>query len=390
MEILTTGQRIASRRKLANLSQEYISAELGVSRQAVSKWESDAGLPDIDNLIALSKLFGVSVGWLLGAEQNPSFDPSTGLSEAQLKMVEQIVVQNKPKIRWGWIVTMFALCILSMVLLSFFFQGKLVALSKENTAAQAQISALESGNQALMAQLDGVNAALHQQSIEDALLQNAHIQAFLSDDMQTVSISFYLVPKLFPENAQGYLSVMDAQGSLQTLKCPPMGQWYFCHMELPVANGYRFAFLLATPDGFREQDLTDLAFISHFLDLEDATRYHPDSSAQLRTHWNKEDTLYTFRQPIASPCVGFADGYVGYESVDAVLYLNGAVIHRESLKEALQEQNGPHMVSDAPFLPEIQATLPPLTPGDTLTLEIHVQSYGGQLLTSLLETLEVT
>lgn len=390
MQAFTTGQRIATRRKLANLSQEQLSENLGVSRQAISKWESDAGLPDIDNLIALSKLFGVSVGWLLGTEQDPNFDPSTGLSDAQLKMVEKIIAENKPTRRLGWITGMFALCILAVGLLGIFFHGRLTALSQDNAEAQAQISALESGNQALMAQLDGVSAALHQKDSEDALLQNAYIQAYLSDDMQTVTLSFYLVPKLFPENAQGYLSVIDSQGVLQTQKCPPMGLWYFCRMELPVANGYRYAFLLATEDGFREQDLADVGFISHFLDLEEATRYHPDSSAQLRTHWNKDDTLYTFTQPVASPCVGFADGFVGYASVEAVLYLNGTVIHRESLKESLQAQNGPHMVSDAPFLPEIQATLPPLTPGDILTLEIQAQSYGGQLLTGLLETMEVT
>ena len=91
MENMTVGQRIASRRKLANLSQESISEQLGVSRQSVSKWESDAGLPDVDNLIALSKIFGVSVGWLLGTEQDPTFDPSTGLSDAQLRMVEKVV-----------------------------------------------------------------------------------------------------------------------------------------------------------------------------------------------------------------------------------------------------------------------------------------------------------
>ena len=64
MNNMTTGQRIASRRKLANLSQEDISQELGVSRQAVSKWESDAGLPDIDNLITLSKTGGLGLGGL--------------------------------------------------------------------------------------------------------------------------------------------------------------------------------------------------------------------------------------------------------------------------------------------------------------------------------------
>ena len=103
MNNMTTGQRIASRRKLANLSQEDISQELGVSRQAVSKWESDAGLPDIDNLITLSKRFGVSVGWLLGTEKDPAFDPSTGLSDAQLKMVEEIIVRNKPRSNRRWI-----------------------------------------------------------------------------------------------------------------------------------------------------------------------------------------------------------------------------------------------------------------------------------------------
>ena len=68
MNELTMGQRIASRRKLLNLSQEALAEQLDVSRQAVSKWESDAAIPEIDKLIALSRLYGVSVGWLLGVE----------------------------------------------------------------------------------------------------------------------------------------------------------------------------------------------------------------------------------------------------------------------------------------------------------------------------------
>ena len=42
---------------------------MGVSRQAISKWEGDQTIPELDKLIALSKLFGLTVGQLLGVEQ---------------------------------------------------------------------------------------------------------------------------------------------------------------------------------------------------------------------------------------------------------------------------------------------------------------------------------
>ena len=66
---MTIGQRIAELRKQQNLSQEALGELLGVSRQAISKWESDAALPEIDKLIAMSKRFGVTVGYLLGVEE---------------------------------------------------------------------------------------------------------------------------------------------------------------------------------------------------------------------------------------------------------------------------------------------------------------------------------
>ena len=88
---MTTGQRIAQKRKEAGLSQETLGAELGVSRQSIYKWESDTALPEIDKLVALSRRFGVTVGWLLGVEEAPetASAPDSGeLTDAQLKMVE--------------------------------------------------------------------------------------------------------------------------------------------------------------------------------------------------------------------------------------------------------------------------------------------------------------
>ena len=62
---MTLGQRISLYRKKLNISQEALGARLGVSRQAVSKWESGASDPSTSNLLALAKLYGVSAEDLL-------------------------------------------------------------------------------------------------------------------------------------------------------------------------------------------------------------------------------------------------------------------------------------------------------------------------------------
>ena len=52
--------RLVELRKKNNLSQEALAAKLGISRQAVSKWERAEASPDTDNLILLARLYGVS------------------------------------------------------------------------------------------------------------------------------------------------------------------------------------------------------------------------------------------------------------------------------------------------------------------------------------------
>ena len=58
-------ERIAAARRAAGMSQEQLGEALGVSRQAVSKWESGASDPITVNLLALAKLYGVSADELL-------------------------------------------------------------------------------------------------------------------------------------------------------------------------------------------------------------------------------------------------------------------------------------------------------------------------------------
>ena len=67
----TLGQRIALLRKQKNLTQDALAAAMGVSAQAVSKWENDLSCPDIMILPQLAKLLGVTVDHLLTGEDQP-------------------------------------------------------------------------------------------------------------------------------------------------------------------------------------------------------------------------------------------------------------------------------------------------------------------------------
>lgn len=62
------GEQIQKNRKRKGLSQEELAEKIGVSRQAVSKWESDQSVPDWEKMLALSTLFGVSVDAILKGE----------------------------------------------------------------------------------------------------------------------------------------------------------------------------------------------------------------------------------------------------------------------------------------------------------------------------------
>ena len=74
---MTTGQKIYELRKSKNWSQEYVADKIGVSRQAVSRWELDESVPDIENLSAISSLFSISIDKLINPQsengKNSSF-----------------------------------------------------------------------------------------------------------------------------------------------------------------------------------------------------------------------------------------------------------------------------------------------------------------------------
>lgn len=159
----TLGRRIQEARKAAGLSQESLGERLGVSRQAVSKWEADAAVPELENLIAMSRIFGVTIGALLGVEPEAAEDrseedapkapgegaegaaPAEELTDRELAAVEAIVrkyLEAVRRPRWS--------------------RKKKIAVSAGICgAALAAVLALGSGFSALGSRLDQVQGQVY-------------------------------------------------------------------------------------------------------------------------------------------------------------------------------------------------------------------------------------
>ena len=99
---MTLGQRIQEHRLRLGLSQAGLGEKLGVSRQAVSRWEADGAVPDTDKLIALSKLFGLTLNELLQVENPPEQMPAP---------VEE-PAEKRPRVRWK-LLLLAAVCFLA-------------------------------------------------------------------------------------------------------------------------------------------------------------------------------------------------------------------------------------------------------------------------------------
>ena len=104
-------EKIAWYRRDRRLSQEELAAQVGVSRQAVSKWELAEASPDVGKLLALAKAFGVTTDHLLNEDEEPerAAPPAPPQEAAPPPPPEQGQFSNLPGFigkmvrRWGWL-----------------------------------------------------------------------------------------------------------------------------------------------------------------------------------------------------------------------------------------------------------------------------------------------
>lgn len=102
------GEKIQDCRRKAGMSQETLAALTGVSRQAVSKWETGESVPEVGKVVQLARIFGVTTDWLLLEEESPAEETPCAQMEttaqAAASWVEAVPgVLGKLLRRYGWL-----------------------------------------------------------------------------------------------------------------------------------------------------------------------------------------------------------------------------------------------------------------------------------------------
>ena len=291
MEKLTMGQRIAQQRKALGLSQEGLGDRMGVSRQAISKWESDGAVPEIDKLIALSKLFSVSVGWLLGVEESAP-QQAEELTEAQMKMVEEIVKKYQPKPEprkkdSPWFYLALAFLFLFPIVFSIVMAGRNnpTDYSGQISSLQSNYQSIQSGLQSLSSRVEDLALAaeegekvLHShefnllrlgtgshtlEPVSEDYLREEDSENWISlgtatiVDVPIAELTFNAVPKARVATDRAFLVVMQNGQPLGQVECTWAGAGYQAEFSLWLEDGYEYRFVVEHEDGTQQIEMLE-------------------------------------------------------------------------------------------------------------------------------------
>lgn len=344
---MTIGQRIAQKRRELSLSQEALGAELGVSRQAIYKWESDTAVPEIDKLIALSRRFGVSVGWLLGVEEPPRADdadaesaPEAGeLTEDQLKMVEEIVgrytaaLPESKKSPWDkWSVRiLFAICGLMV--------GCLVGISHDVREFGGQYGQLQSDITRVESTVNSQIGSISSQ-VESILKSQNELTAdygteLLSGDLGKNQVTFSLraVPRTYTQGMTAAFLADCGDGSPVSVPGQLGDDGAFtASLTCPLTDSMDLSVVFTLPDGTRQTQLLDQYYglYSATLPVVELMSYE---TGELLGRKAEEDGRIELPEVYvdASPGIPYADskeplGQAQVQSVRVGLFLDKALV----------------------------------------------------------------
>ncbi len=98
IDFVKVGEKISKYRKQNNLTQDDIAIKLFVSRQLVSKWENGTGIPSIDSLIELAKLFHITFEELLCLNEETNLDENNIFNGRERLYVVQSIIDGSIKV----------------------------------------------------------------------------------------------------------------------------------------------------------------------------------------------------------------------------------------------------------------------------------------------------
>ena len=234
MSELTLGQRIAQERKNLGLSQEALGEKLGVSRQAISKWESDGAIPEIDKLIALSKLFSTDLNALLGvsAPPEPPAEP------------KPTVPKTRPR-------PTFLLWLLPVVV-CLFFLWQIVCLYNLIESVQIDNLQLHAEIYSLRASVDALAVQEEQVPQPGTLLSNYDFDLDLYETEPKLTVTFTGMPYTWQTGDCATLCISGSGIEPKQIPCQWDGAFLTAALVLDITDGYELCLAIDHADGSRQ------------------------------------------------------------------------------------------------------------------------------------------
>ena len=388
MTDLTLGQRIAECRKKLNISQEALGEKVGVSRQAISKWEADGAVPEIDKLIALSRLFGVSIGWLLGVEEEPTPAPAqqTEISEELLRKIEEIVLRYRPRkqsmsTKKKVLIGIAAALILwiggtwisqwqnESSMLAFTY-GQVNNINEQNANIQSQLNILSS-------RLDDMTSAQEEQT---KLLSDYTFDLEVWTDAPGADVIFSAVPKNWAEGDSASLSFQIPGEEAIRADCKWDGAFLTATIPLEAKNGYQICLTIRHADGSMElQMLYDYRLRNLASELTVICEVTWGTGEFSHKTGELELTMHDLDIHLARPGIAVEDNEKYFwKSVECTLY-RITPRGREAIGTIdLMKNDGEIQKSNQIwFTPNISFTIPEIADGDGLELWVKAEMNNG-------------
>ena len=332
---MTLGQNIQTARKAKGISQEALAEKIGVSRQALGKWEKDTALPGVDNLQALAKELGVSVDALLGCAAPDTAAPAVTLN-ALRDLLDARDAEACRRRRGAWLAAAAAAAVLLAVGggMAARLQTRLDGLAGQYGYLSSEVSRTNSDLSARMQELQ--NAV--RQGESTVLDWGWHPLASLQDDGK-MPVEVYVKPRTEQQGAAVTLCVTN--GSDTALYAMQRGQdGVYTAQELVFALGQNYALSVqwTNPDGTTvNENLDTVPFTRDCVEPEILMVQTSGMSDHYRVETvNGEQRLTLAVYPITLEVC--APGWMQIDAVEAQLWQDGA--DEPTALAVLQSENG--------------------------------------------------
>lgn len=318
---MTLGQNIQTARKAKGISQETLAEKIGVSRQALGKWEKDTALPGVDNLQALAQELGVSVDALLGCAAPDTAAPAVTLN-ALRDLLDARDAEACRRRRGAWLAAAAAAAVLLAVGggMAARLQTRLDGLAGQYGYLSSEVSRTNSDLSARMQELQ--NAV--RQGESTVLDWGWHPLASLQDDGK-MPVEVYVKPRTEQQGAAVTLCVTtDGDTALYTMQRGQDGVYTVRETVFALGQDYALSVQWTNPDGTTvNENLDTVPFTKDCVEPEILMVESYGSSDMYRVETvNGEQRLTLAVYPIALEIC--APGWMQIDAVEAQLWQDGA------------------------------------------------------------------